>query len=211
MANDPKYVKLADRLVRGNVTDLRSGFSIAGLDVQEFPEQPAQQTFVRQAIRAGKVEEASKDEFEAVSADDVDLYAAQGFEVERPKIKATWQEGAAHAVASHHRARVHEVRGLVGGDPNAHHGSSKTRREALLKQQEAIEKNGAEASTSERFETTTGVGSEGARAAAKQGHPAARSGKKQKADDPDDVDTVAGGATAGNPGAQATQGGPAAE
>jgi hypothetical protein len=69
MANDPKYVRLTARLARGIVTDLNTGFTISGLDVQPFPnpkERPLAARFVRDRLNRGVLEPASKAEYEEV-------------------------------------------------------------------------------------------------------------------------------------------------
>jgi hypothetical protein len=67
MATDPNYVKLAKRLQRGIQADLRSGWSIAGLDVQKFPsEDKVAAKYVRTALRDGRLEAATKSEYETV-------------------------------------------------------------------------------------------------------------------------------------------------
>lgn len=69
MAKDPKYVRLCDRLAfNGSWTDIESGFSIGGLDVQEFPsdDKPRQKVAVQKALRQGILEEASKEEFDKI-------------------------------------------------------------------------------------------------------------------------------------------------
>lgn len=64
-SNDPSYVRLASRLSRGLIADVhRSGWSIAGLDVRKFPEDPQAAKFVRKALNDGKLEPASKGEWE---------------------------------------------------------------------------------------------------------------------------------------------------
>jgi len=68
MANDPKYVRLPERLLTGNVTDIDggTGWGIAGLDVKEFPEDPDEQAFVRASLRAQLLEPATAAEFNRV-------------------------------------------------------------------------------------------------------------------------------------------------
>lgn len=67
MSDSPKYVRLAARLSDGIVADVfGSGWSIAGKDVKEFPEDKAAARFVRQGLDSGKLEPASKAEHEEV-------------------------------------------------------------------------------------------------------------------------------------------------
>lgn len=68
-ANDPSFVRLAARLQRGGMADVQgSGWSISGLNVKEFPsDNPAAKRFVRKALNDGKLEPASKAEWEEVN------------------------------------------------------------------------------------------------------------------------------------------------
>lgn len=62
---DPQYVRLATRLSKGMVCDVMgSGWSISGLDVRKFPEGNVAQRYVRAQLNAGKLEPASKAEYE---------------------------------------------------------------------------------------------------------------------------------------------------
>ncbi len=70
----PAYVRLpaeGEVLPVGILADIDggTGWSISGLDVKETPDDddPAQK-FVRTALNAGRLEEATKDEFDAVQA-----------------------------------------------------------------------------------------------------------------------------------------------
>lgn len=68
MANDPGYVRLANRLTQGMVADVGgSGWSISGFDVLPFPkDSDAAARFVRHELRDGKLEPAGKAEYEEV-------------------------------------------------------------------------------------------------------------------------------------------------
>jgi hypothetical protein len=66
---DPTYVRLPERLLTGNVTDVLggTGWGISGLDVKEFPaDDPQEQAFVRDALRSQKLEAATATEFRRV-------------------------------------------------------------------------------------------------------------------------------------------------
>lgn len=69
MASNPKYVRLANRLSRGMVIDLNTGWGIAGLDIKEYPEDPHAALFVKRQIDNGKLEPASRAEWEDVNDD----------------------------------------------------------------------------------------------------------------------------------------------
>jgi hypothetical protein len=72
MANssNPSFVRLAPRASRGVLADIGgSGWSISGRDVLPYPdkaEEPEAARFVRQNIRRGILEEASRGEYEEV-------------------------------------------------------------------------------------------------------------------------------------------------
>jgi type IV secretory pathway VirB10-like protein len=64
---DPKYVRLPERLLTGNVTDLVTGWGISGLDVKEFPADDEQEiAYVRGALRSQLLEPATAAEFRRV-------------------------------------------------------------------------------------------------------------------------------------------------
>lgn len=64
-----QYVRLAKRLEKGIVADLDSGWSIAGLDVRQVPakeDNPLAAKFVKKALADGRLEAASKAEWDEV-------------------------------------------------------------------------------------------------------------------------------------------------
>jgi hypothetical protein len=90
---DPKYVRLNDALSRGMRADLNSGFSIAGLDVQPMPDQdeePRRYDYVRSELRAGRLEGASKAEYDEVHPDvlkDMGVKVERTVKVEAPPVQ----------------------------------------------------------------------------------------------------------------------------
>lgn len=65
----PQFVRLPERLVTGNVTDLDSGFHIGGYDVKPVPdkeENPVAHRFVMDRLRQGHLEAATEDEHKVV-------------------------------------------------------------------------------------------------------------------------------------------------
>lgn len=82
MAENPNYVRLAPRLVRGMVADVESGWSIAGLDVRKFPDKkttPGAARFVKKALADGRLEPASKAEWDEVhDTEDVERESLEG-------------------------------------------------------------------------------------------------------------------------------------
>jgi hypothetical protein len=70
--SEAKYVRLADHLTRGMRADLNSGFSLTGLNVLPMPDkdaQPRAYDYVRRELAAGRMEAASKAEFDEVHPD----------------------------------------------------------------------------------------------------------------------------------------------
>jgi hypothetical protein len=66
-SSDPKYVRLSNRLSFGMQADVDgSGWSISGLDVKEFPATDGAARYVRKMLRDGKLEPASRAEFDEV-------------------------------------------------------------------------------------------------------------------------------------------------
>lgn len=106
MPNDPSYVRLANRLTRGMVADVETGWSIAGLDVRRFPEGKQAARFVRLQLREGKLEPASKAEWEEVHDDPVE----QAMLAQRPDFR---KEASRHQEAVVQRAATQGTRRLV--------------------------------------------------------------------------------------------------
>lgn len=133
MASKVKFVRLSDRLSRGCLVDVKkSGWSIAGYDVKEYPDDdwPTAQRFVDKSLREGKLEEASQAEWDEVHPDgeDHDLLADTGVEVKHTEVEAfPVQEGAIQAAARAHRAGI--VRS--GANPRASYDADQARRERL--------------------------------------------------------------------------------
>lgn len=83
MAN-PSHVRLVERLNRGIVADVEggSGWSIAGLDVKEFPnaeDEPVAAAFVERQLRQGKLEAATSGEYQDVQAANDTIAEAAAF------------------------------------------------------------------------------------------------------------------------------------
>jgi len=68
MPSDPNYVRITNRLSFGVVADIAGGsrWSISGNDVKEFPKDKTAKRFVRKMIANGRLEPASKSEYEEV-------------------------------------------------------------------------------------------------------------------------------------------------
>jgi hypothetical protein len=109
LAEDVQYVHLPERLVTGNVTDLVSGWGIAGFDVKEVPDkedEPEAWQFVIDKLRAGLLEEADSAEFGMVRAmsNDVAKQARLSLPTEfgGPVRPSPWNEAALAGVAKKH-------------------------------------------------------------------------------------------------------------
>lgn len=63
---DPAFVRLPERLLSGNWTDLATGFGVAGLDVKEFPDDPDEIRVVRDALRSQLLEPATRADYDRV-------------------------------------------------------------------------------------------------------------------------------------------------
>lgn len=137
-AKDPGYVRLVDRLVRGCRVDIRSGWSIAGLDVREFPDDnlPLAQTFVRDELRRGNLEPCSRAEYEEANQGDSDLLAEAGVKLVPAEVKGYYQEAHVSGLAQQRRLELEAKRGL--GSRGISYKDDKVRRAALLKRQADI-------------------------------------------------------------------------
>lgn len=110
--NDPSYVRLATRLQNGIVCDVESsGWSIAGLDVKPFPEDKQAARYVRAQLNAGKLEHASKAEWEDAHDDSVEQEVLRQRPDYREKASGV-QEGQIQQVAREARARIEEKLGV---------------------------------------------------------------------------------------------------
>lgn len=66
MANEPKYVRLTERLRGRSIFDINSGWGISGNDVQAYPEGRAARSFVRSRLNQGVLEPAATAEAEEI-------------------------------------------------------------------------------------------------------------------------------------------------
>lgn len=108
MADDPKYVRLATRLSRGMVCDVKgSGWSISGLDVRQFPTTPQAARFVRAKLNAGVLEPASKSEWDEAHDDALEKEVLAQNPDYREKASAV-QEGRLQRVAREQQAKLAE-------------------------------------------------------------------------------------------------------
>lgn len=116
-AEEVQYVRLPERLVSGNVTDLESGWGISGLDVKAVPDQedePEAWQFVIDKIRAGIIEEASAEEHDMVRSIHraVEAVAKNSLPTEfgGPAKPSPWNEAAIENVAKKHRRKLMAAR-----------------------------------------------------------------------------------------------------
>lgn len=156
---NPEFVRLADYMTTGMHQDPATGWSITGMDVKPFPEDPAEQRVVRRLINSGMVEaagtaeheEAHPEEYEEKSEEEAEaarmveiVQAAAGKKsgpVQEHKLRAKEQERAARVVAARVRATLEEQ----GIDPDEIAGldadtlagvADNERRAALVAEQE---------------------------------------------------------------------------
>lgn len=110
---DPQYVRLATRLSRSVLADVGgSGWSLSGLDVKEFPSRPDAKRFCRKALRDGKLEAASKAEYDEVRA----LDAGSG-----DNSRTTHQESRvqSNALRAHRKLADKRAKSAVGDEDDA--------------------------------------------------------------------------------------------
>lgn len=156
---DPKYVRLAERLTRGNVTDTRSHWSISGLDVKEFPEDALAADFVRAQLRRGNLEEAGRAEFQEIQEANDELASVVFEDEERDKaVKKARQEVDVLRTSAALSEKVAAARVQDGTD---HYSADQKRRKGILKAQKALEDEG----------TTDALDGESVKAAAENGPP----------------------------------------
>ena len=138
--NDPAYVRLVDRLARGCQVDLESGWSIAGMDVMEFPDedQPLAVAFVRNALARGVLEGCSKAEYEEVMEQDRDYLAAAGVTVNPPEIEGHYNESHVVQAAEQHRRQLEAARGFSASGGLSYRDDT-VRRKRIAAHQYALE------------------------------------------------------------------------
>lgn len=164
MPRDPRYIRLADRLTDGIVADLNTGFAIAGLDVQEYPEDPAQQAYVRSQMHAGVIEAASAEEFNTIQNTNEPMRAATA---DNPPDPSNWQENRIQAAAKETRRKLANARQIDYSDPewdplrgrslldaDLNYEQDQARREALVKQ---IDEEGLDSTDPEEQIARTGA------------------------------------------------------
>jgi len=122
-----KYVRLPERLLSGNVTDVLggSGWGISGFDVKPVPDkedEPEAHAFVVACLRANLLEEASAQEHELVTSAvaEVEKVAARSLPENQggPAQPSPWNEAAISNVANKHRKKLISARiaGTVDGE-----------------------------------------------------------------------------------------------
>lgn len=137
MSDSVKYVRLAKRLVRGIVADVGgSGWSIAGYDIKEVPEDGTLAArFVRKALADGRLEVASQAEFDLVQEEnEASAEVVRDSDPERFKVlqEHQIQENAARASQA-----LQEQREEVDPDEDGYEAQM-ARRAALLDEQDEL-------------------------------------------------------------------------
>lgn len=115
MSDHPEYLRLTNRLRRTCAYDLASGWGISGLDVRTFPEDPAAAKYALACIRDGKMEPASRAEYEEAKDNPLE----EAMLAERPDFKETaslQQEQKLQDVAAAAQKKLEKAR---LGDPTA--------------------------------------------------------------------------------------------
>lgn len=164
MADDPKFVRLHNRLARGSQVDLASGFGISGLDIVPFPKDADQAAHVRDGLRRGVYDAASDSEVEAFRGRENDYLERTGVAAEPPR----HQEGQVRALADADRIEIEGSRGL-GRNNVAAYEADQARRDALIEASEGkTSKGGSKASKADQA-----AADEAAKAAAAEAEAAA--------------------------------------
>lgn len=104
--SNPKYVRLSERGSRGICADVKgSGWSISGKDVLPFPKEQAAKSFVKQMLNSGRLEPASKAEWEEVHGEDHLIVEPEDAGHQEHKV---YEEAAAQAEAAASRRTEQE-------------------------------------------------------------------------------------------------------
>jgi hypothetical protein len=116
---EPQYVRLPERLLSGNVTDVvgGSGWGLSGFDVKEVPDredEPEAYAFVKEALRAGLLEAASTAEYNMVrkAHDEVAAIARSSMpeNMGGPSQPSPWNEAAISNAAKKHTKKLVQAR-----------------------------------------------------------------------------------------------------
>jgi len=135
MPSDPNFVRLANRLGLQMVADVTggSGWSIGGLDVQDFPEDEEQAAYVRQQLGRGVLEPATQAEYDEVHDED-EMLEALSLQLEASK--RTWQEAAVQDIARKRRRAVVDSREV--DEEESEEELDDQRRQAIAEEQDEL-------------------------------------------------------------------------
>lgn len=159
MANDPSYVRLANRLslqVIADISEFGSGWSISGLDVKEFPEDTEAARYVRLKVGQGVLETATRAEFEEVQDDEEAANVVARFS--DPNAPMPWQEADVQEVHARKRRQL-EANRTSESDEEEEEWEGQRRYEELLEEQDELNLN-----TDDAEEQTNRTARGGARA-----------------------------------------------
>jgi hypothetical protein len=173
MPNDPSFVRLANRLALQMVADVTggSGWSIAGLDVKEFPEDEDQAAYVRVQLGRGVLEVATQSEYDEVHEEDEAAEVVARFsDPTKPK---PWQEAEVQAVHAKKRRSLEESR-ESDEDELSDEEEDDQRRAAIAEEQDELGLN-----TDDPEEQVSRVRSGGVRA--KKAQAAKKSARRRQA------------------------------
>lgn len=121
------YVRLSTRLSSGIVADLDSGWSIAGLDVRKAPDKetdPRAAKFVKKALGDGRLEPASKVEWDEV-------HDNEG--VEREALEGRKRAGVVNMQEAHIQREAEASRKRIAEARNGGEGSGKKKKSKKAK------------------------------------------------------------------------------
>lgn len=136
---DPTHVQLCTRLTRSLIVDMQSHWSLAGLDVKEFPSDsyPQAQDYVRTQLARGVLEGTDQAAFDSIDRLDLDHLKNSGVQVNPVQVQGTYQEAQ---VIAHAEAARHQIEAERFGDAsNMSYQEDTIRREAILAQQRHID------------------------------------------------------------------------
>lgn len=135
MPNDPKYVRLANRLSLQTIADIAeygSGWSISGLDVKEFPDDEAAR-YVRLKLGQGVLEPATQAEFDEVHDDEETIAVVDRYrDASQPH---PWQESAVQAA---HAKRRRVIESSRYEEEETDEEADAERRQAILEEQDEL-------------------------------------------------------------------------
>lgn len=133
---DPRYVRLADHLVLGGRYDLRSGWSISGLDVRPMPDKeddPGAYAYVKAELNGGRLEGCGQAEYDEAHPEIEEADADDTPHVVLVDRLSGKPEREVQAKARAHRRKLLASRDEAGSEEAA--DAAERRRKAAIKAQ----------------------------------------------------------------------------